>query len=453
MFGNTIRHTVRSKIGIFLILLFAVAACQRDYFVPVPKPVPETADPTETLEARYVSSAPDKISSSYWKTADYLPVTLQDLSTGLLYPDGILNATGVYGGLADFNAGDSVNLRLQAAYDDTKLYILLEWDDNQKDASRFAMLFNGHKDPLKPQEDTSGWTGQRNADQVALSFNISTVDFDQQGCQVSCHGNEKRTLAGSLDIWNWNLALSEPLGYAIDRQCNSTGLLDDAGTTLYSSNPLNDNMRSGPRYSWSGTPQNITKGDGTPNQLDPGFYLFEDFTQPFVGDASAGVADYEEFCGETCHGVHGEGFGPDLDGPPFNKPGVTNRLSDDDYFTFGSSIDHSGRTTFNKLTTQQLEDILAVIRGFSGVPSKVLRTPDGSNADILAKSNVLTGRINPDAIRYRVLLIRDLQTGQPDDVQFDIDNKKEYTFGIALMDGDGVNHVGSLVEVLTFIER
>jgi hypothetical protein len=51
---------------------------------------------------------------------------------------------------------------------------------------------------------------------------------------------------------------------------------------------------------------------------------------------------------------------------------------------------------------------------------------------------------------YKVILVRDLTTGNPDDIQFTTPEGKSYPFGMALMDNDGKNHIGSLKQILTF---
>jgi hypothetical protein len=47
---------------------------------------------------------------------------------------------------------------------------------------------------------------------------------------------------------------------------------------------------------------------------------------------------------------------------------------------------------------------------------------------------------------YRVLLIRQLNTGSADDAQ--LAPGGSYPFGVALMDADGRNHIGSTRETL-----
>jgi hypothetical protein len=45
-----------------------------------------------------------------------------------------------------------------------------------------------------------------------------------------------------------------------------------------------------------------------------------------------------------------------------------------------------------------------------------------------------------------------LNTGYADDVQFDPVAKKEYVFGVAVMDKDGKNHAGSPRQILQFLD-
>ena len=104
-----------------------------------------------------------------------------------------------------------------------------------------------------------------------------------------------------------------------------------------------------------------------------------------------------------CHrpGVHRQH--PDLDGPPFNIPGRMNKYSRASFEEYGESIDHSGSTYFFNLTDDEVSDVLAVVRGFAGVPGYVLQEPSGSAADLEASSNVNTARVTKENDRYRVL--------------------------------------------------
>ncbi len=442
---------------VYIAALALMQSCQKDYVVPFPVPQPITAQETENLEAQYVSNAPLGVNSSYWRTADFLTVELSDININdLPNADGLLNVNGTYQGLDDFNEGEEAEVYMRAAYDSTKLYLLIEWTDSDVDASRSNLLYNGNEDPLRPSQTAAGWTSQRNDDQVSLVFDLESSSgaagsFVEVGCAATCHNGEMKPSAGKVDIWNWSLALSEPLGYALDMQCSSdSGLISDYGQPTYVRNAMDNSFRSPPQFEWDGTVQAITRADGSQAILDPAFYLYNKMN--FVGDAQAGISPYVQECGATCHGVNGEGDGPDLSGPAFNKPGVMNRFSREIFDTYSSSFEHSGFTKYNTLTASERDDVIALIRGFSGVPGYYLQQPDGSNDDIMASSNVLTAKISPEGTTYKLMLVRDLNTNNTDDVVFDLANELSYTFGIAFMDADSRNHVGSLKETLIFIK-
>lgn len=446
--------TTIAKISLVLMLAIVVGSCQKDYLVPKPVPKPKVSKETSTLEASYLKDAPSTVNSPYWNTADFLKVDLQDVNKQSLYQeDGLLNVTEGYNGLSTFNDGENVEALIKAAYDDENIYILVQWNDNDRDASRFSSLYNGPEDPLQAGMSSEFWTSQRNDDQLSFAFDLQSATgtagtFQDVGCASTCHNGEMKTQSGKVDVWNWSLALSEPMGYALDMVCDASGLSLDQGTPMYARNAVGH--RSGPTYEWDGTEQKITKADGSTAILDPAFYLLN--KTAFVGDAEAGRLIYEPKCGETCHGVYGEGNGPDLDGIPFNKPGEMNRFSRAIFEERASALEHSGYVTFNTLTAQEVEDVIALIRGFSGVPGFYLQEPDGSNADITANSNVVTAKVTPAGTQYKVLLIRKLNTGNADDIAFEPNSITEYPFGMALMDADGRNHIGTLKETLTFLK-
>ena len=176
---------------LFICFLFIVAgqSCRNDFYaVPIPASV-STA--TQTLEASKVAIAPNKVTSSYWNTANYLKVTAANISINKLYPDGWLNMTGSFSGLTSFNGGKDPGLTLKAAYDNENIYILVEWQDAKADFSNGSWLYNGPADSKK-SDTTGGWTSQRNSDHVALAFEISSASsssgtFSNVGCAASCH--------------------------------------------------------------------------------------------------------------------------------------------------------------------------------------------------------------------------------------------------------------------------
>ncbi|NQV53366.1 MAG: c-type cytochrome [Flavobacteriales bacterium] len=432
------------------IFLSVTSGCQYEYF-PAP-PVPKVSEPTETLEAEFVTSGPNSIKSPYWKTANYVDITLAAISSGSLYPDGNLNMTGTFDGMAGFNDRNDPALTMKAAYDDNFLYLLLEWSDSDLNASRGTSFYDGPIDPLK-SDSSEGWTSQLNTDGVSLMFDINGATgasgtFASTGCEASCHNDQMKTQSGSVDVWNWMPALTEPLGYAMDYNVTpDSGLLQDDGVLSYVRN-LVEGPRSGPSHEWSGESQSTTKPDGSLALLDAGFFLYN--ATVFEGDVANGEEVYQHACA-SCHGDKAQGG----DGPPFNNIGFSNRLSREAIAELAPSNEHSGSVYYNSLTQKEKIDVVARIRGFAGVPGHILQDPSGSCADVTASSNLSLVKIenNAEQKTYTVLLKRALKNEHQDDIQFDPATQSSYPFSVALMDNDGINHIGSPLEILTFLPK
>lgn len=435
-------------------LLFA--ACEKAYFPQPPKP--KVAHETENLEASFVNTPPMTLNDAYWKNADYLKVPVSDLNKNSLYPEGFLNMTGTYGGLATFNKGAEPKVIMKAAYDNTKLYVYMEWVDSDLSPEFEASWLNGPKDPLK-SDSTGGWTSQGNSDKVALAFDIANASssagtFANTGCAASCHNNKMQPATGSVDIWSWDLALSEPLGYATDLVTTSaTGLANDAGTTTSVRNKVTPgNPRSAPEFEWDGTPQEYVRPDGKSTNLDPAFYLLN--KTAFIGDLKKGDEVYHNaiYGCNHCHGENGEGYGTFGEATAFASTGFAGKWSREKIKEFSGNVDHQGVQYWAQVPPANYDDLIAFIKGLGSLPGYYLKTPTGSSADVWSVSNVTRTKINTNGPHtvYKVLLVRDLTTGNPDDAQFPTPEGKSFPFGVALMDNDGKNHIGSLKQILTF---
>lgn len=447
------------KYLVIAFLMFSGAACEEEFYYETPPP--RQPQQTSTLEAIYVTTAPSTINSSYWKSADYLKVTASNVSTQLLYGDGLLNMTGIYDGLSSFNNGADPGLTLKAAYDENNLYILAEWTDTDINVSNSSWLFGGPVDPKKT-DSNSDWTSQRNCDKIAFAFEISSAtspagNFSSKGCAASCHtgsgGPVMYPSSGTVDIWNWSLARSAPMGYAEDLVATADSFSTDSGQKISYRNVAGTTDRSGPAYEWDGTSQSISLPSGQNGILDPGFYLLN--KQPFSGDAYKGDSIFHTpvppgDCA-SCHGENGEG----------GSATVLNLISSNKKtraaLIAGMDNVPDMAPYWGTLTPDEKNDVVAYLRGLSGVPGYYLNTPTESNADLKAVSNVTPVQI-VDAMlpatnqhtKYQVLITRKLNTNNNDDKQFNLLSSKVYRFGVALMDDDGINHVGSIVETLTF---
>ena len=442
-------------------IIFILGSCRKDHFM-VPPP-PKVSKPTATLEASFVSTAPDKVSSAYWKTADYLKVDLRNVSTGFLFGDGLLNMTGLFGGINSFSGKDS-GLVLKAAYDNDNIYILAEWYDSKINISDASWLWNGSVDVLKLSESNAGWTSQRNNDKLSFAFEIDNASsafgsFSSVGCQASCHNigvaSSMNPTNGKVDIWNWTLAHSFPIGYAHDMIADQNGLVNDAGQQMFTRNNIGTTDRSGPEFEWDGTSQNITLPNGQEGILDPGFFLMN--KTPFTGNIEHGDSLYHReilnqpgHCA-SCHGENGEGA----------TEGAVNiiSLNKKNRTTLIDNMNNAADMTnyWQPFTASEKNDIVAYLRGLAGVPGYIVTMPDGSSADIQAVSNVTPVDVKNAMLpstnqhtKYQVMIIRKLNTNNVDDVQFEAVSGNTYQFGVAIMDNDSRNHVGSILETLTF---
>ena len=437
------------------ILTALFTSCEKDYLQRDVPPPPHVSEETATLEASFVSTAPDNVNASFWNNADYLNVSLQDLSKGLLYnDDGRLNATGTYKGLSGFDNQGDEKLTMKAAYDNDKLYLLIEWTDFSADGNRSSWLYDGPEDPLK-SDSSQRWTSQRNDDKLSLIFDLASAtgangSFESIGCDAACHSGMK-TQSGTADLWTWSLAETAPFGYALNMMVSDTGTsVDKASNMMRNANSAS--YRSGPMYEWDGTTQEVTNADGSTSVLDPAHYLVNKIA--FEGDPEIG---YQLYLNHTkgcagCHGDHGEGNGPDGEGAAFTSP-VFNRYSRDVIVERATADDHDGRTYFEKLSAAERVDLIARIRGFAGVPGYYFDSDVMVDQDIVSQSNVLLSKISEENSSYKVLLVRKLKTGNTTDTQFDPATEKTYPFGIALMHKDGPNHIGSKLETLTFLAK
>lgn len=426
--------------------------------VPGATPTPTEAPITQVNAAR-VTVAPTGIDDPVWNTIPPYRPTIVDVTTGNLYGEGQLNMTGTFDGLADFNGGNPPALELRAVHDGTSIYILAQWNDTTFNLDRDRWLFNGPADALKPAESAAGWTSQRNEDRVALAFEIESASselgtFEEVGCAASCHDLGEDQLAmqpqtGSVDLWEWKAARTAPLGYLDDQVSDAGGgRRHDAGTSTEERNTAAPgDARSGPAVEWDGTEQTFTRPDGGSVSLDPAYVLLAGHTMAFAGDAAAGDTSYQSACA-SCHGADGSGG----IGPALNPPSLT-RQTRTELDESSAAPSHPGSAAYNAFSAAEKTNVLARLRGFSGIPGYVIGSPDGSAADITGQSNTDYSRVDNADLRrtfYRVMIRRALDTGNSDDVRFV--PGEAYPFGVALMDNDGINHVGAQRETLSLGE-
>ena len=414
--------TKRNAILTILFLAIAIIySCESEKRIPPKGYLPNNPAATEQLEAAYFWIPQDQLNSSYWKEADYVEVELSDIATGNLYNDGYLNMTGTYNGLSDFNRGNDPKLTLKAGYDDEFIYILAEWKDTTANASFMSWLFEGPED-FRKSDSASGWTSQRNQDKLTLLFDLE-------------NSNEK-------DAWIWSMALSAPFDMAFNMSADDQDNITGEISTYFRNSTVTDS-RSGPAYEWNGERQEISLNDGTKKLLDPAYYLMDEMSMEFIGDPEKGQTVFNETgdC-KFCHGINGDGDYTGSDGGRLNTVSAL-RLSRENLLTFIGSVEHEGSSDqyFGDIKTdEQKQDLLAFLRGISGLPGNIISQPD-YEPEIKTLINVGTGSIARNNSEYKVLLRRRLNTGNIGDVVFS--TGKIYNFKIRLSDNDDINSIGS----------
>lgn len=405
---------------ISILFLITFLSCETDKIIPSKGYLPSDGIKTESLNAGYFWITQGKLTSSYWKEADYVDVNVQSISTQNLYPEGYLNMTGTYNGLEDFNSGDAPNVKLKAGYDDAYLYILAEWNDISTDASNKTLIWDGPDDPLK-MDSTAGWTYQENSDKFLIEFD---------------HPDNTK------DVWLWDAALSAPLSMAFNMSMSRDGSITNDNNLNYSSNTNDLSVR--PIYEWNGERQELETSLGT-TILDPAYYLLDTYKTHYIGNVASGktIFNVTADC-RFCHGPNGNGIPDDYtDGGSLQRKSL-NRYSREGLIEFIESTSHEGRGNqyFGKIKsdTNAVNNLIAYIRGISGVPGNIIHPPE--NKDVMAYSNISIGGVSEENTTYKVLFIRKLNNNNnSNDVQFNTESS--YNFSVKISDGDGINYIGS----------
>lgn len=361
-------------------------------------------------------------------------------SKGLAYANEY-NQTGSKNGI-------TARVVMRAAYTATDLYIQIEWNDftNTFNDDRRRFLFDG------PGEGNvgivPGWSSQLNDDKFALAFDINgasdgTGTFAARGCAVACHGSMNPT-AGAVDLWHWKTNRSNSMGYVNDQWADPAGRKNDGGDSIEVRNwKVSGDIASGPgniRDLAAGA-QVVTlpnPGEGTVT-LDPARHLLVSKATPLLGNAGSGDVLYKAQCA-GCHTPVSNWSAK------FKARGLTQ--TDAQLKAYIEGAGHPGAGSVAGMTATDWDNLNARIRGFAGVPGYMVRPPTGSNADLV----VMNSKTVYNAGRYKVIVRRKLATGNADDVQFDLATKKEFPFGVAVMDNDGKNHAGKALQILKFLD-
>ncbi|MDP2643685.1 MAG: ethylbenzene dehydrogenase-related protein [Desulfobacterales bacterium] len=264
---------------------------------------------------------------------------------------------------------------MKALYDDENLYLQMRWQDRKADVAVHQWIFDDTVKRWLPGTmlDPLNRLITFNEDRFSIKWNIddSVNGFNIAGCAVLCHGDRMHTNYPheKVDIWDWKASRTNPLNYADDMW-----LGDNVG------DGFDKEARRAARH-----------GDGR--------------------DESAGMPGMGGSYSKNLRLVRS---GPDeIPAPRYWKPGAAGK--DALYIT---------QEEIRNGNAVEIKDHLSIDRK-TPIPGYILFRPIGSGGDIDAKGLWENGV-------WTLELKRKLQTGNPDDVQFDI--RKLYRFGISVHD-------------------
>jgi hypothetical protein len=304
----------------------------------------------------------------------------------------------VGGGWADARA-----VTLQAAYDDTHLYLMVVWGDDEASERRQPWVKQpdgtwqtpAAKTPLpgdgmewadyigsKRSFDEEDHTHFNYEDKLAIMWNTygstTVAGFDQSGCSVTCHSPAKGGQPGTTYYYSDE-------NRAAKKYTNSPNEIAD----LWHWKLVRNNQHA--------------KIDDQHVQ----------YWVPGSGEAAEGGRASDEGTSGYGNNPASSGGYPTYRGP---EPGVP------PYYIFDSQ----------KIALTDQEAIL-FLPG-TEIPNMITSGPTGFRADIDGKAGH-----DPIARRWVMDIRRKLVTGDPNDVQFD-DLSREYGFGVAVFDNAQIEH-------------
>ncbi len=164
-----------------------------------------------------------------------VPMLTRGGAVGLSQTEWDQECLALYGRTMLFDFGIPT-VAVRAAYDDQRIWFLLQWEDATENRERDTWFVDG-----------GVWVRSRaNEDRAFLGFDIleSTPAFQAIGCSGACHVQERIgdvTDAGRayrtrmhtnqqgevLDYWNWRAGTTDPLGAADDGYIDETSRKSD----------------------------------------------------------------------------------------------------------------------------------------------------------------------------------------------------------------------------------
>lgn len=351
---------------------------------------PETNFSETELLAHKTTVEPeiDGVIDAVWADAQELRVTTKVPDPG----------NDVFKGYVD----NTYKSKVRALYDDTNIYLLVEWDDNNEDLNRDTWYFDPSdnlwkQEKNKPLFNDSG-VKIREAfyeDKFAMLFNIdnSVPEWSEKTCYASCHTSLSQGEGYArhftnnpnerIEMWHWKSVRTNFYGHIDDQFQDNTqpnGRKNDDGT-----NPSPSNSQT-----LTTTDTNVEVS--VPKYFIPGREYYSWIT---IDEINAGTA-------KLITGV-------DSTGKLTYDGGIIDPVTE-------IRFQRDGSTT-----------------GAFGMPSVFVQVPEGSRGDVLSKG-VYTGS------GWVLEIKRKLNTGDPNRQDVNFTSLEDFPFGMAIFDNAAIAH-------------
>lgn len=397
--------------GVVLILLAGVVqSCKRD---DDPDPDPAPPIPAYTVLAKKTTNPPtiDGTIDGMWAN---IPVMTTTTRVPNLEASSIKPGCGVFGGYE----GDEYTVKIRSIYDAGNIYFLVEWNDPVRDLDRQSWYFDATTKRWK-QEDKYGCSNGTKKhpyyeDKFSFMWNINqhAGDWEEKTCYTNCHSGLSTppwpdkvkhftNAPGEMaDVWHWKSVRTD-LNYQIDDQ---RWIYADINNPADPANGgRGGDAKTGGGYSDNKQTLELSDDAGVmvsvPKYVVPGKTNYYWITQTEVNNGNAKL--------------------------------ITSVNSNGVLFYDGGSIDPNGDNGYASATGNKRFPSIHHANG----PFV------GSRGDVIAKANH-TGS------GWVLEIKRALNTGNDDDVVFDIKNK--YKFGIGVFENAGIAHAIKTNLTLTF---
>jgi len=318
------------------------------------------------------------------------------------------------------NQGGNFIASVKVAHDSTRIYVLVQWPDEEPDRLGPRLIWDPGTS-LAPTGCDSllvrcNWRlSSDDEDRLAIMWDMGSArdqsgTFRDRGCQVACHGN-MHPLNGAVDIWQWRAARTNPIqfqrsgalrvGFADDGYADSGGRIDDPGSGFFRNNYTLINCSGGGRAPRPLKIPDALDEDGRPSIRD------NDFMRPceYVFDASASPLN-------TC-------------------------------------------SRRNPCRQFEQEDVLDWVEG-DDLSATLLSRPASEGAR-QSRHNVeargqWVGIFGGSVLKgtWSLEMSRLLSVGNPEDIDFNLNQAEPYSMAIAIMNNAGRVHAGSPVIQIRF---